>query len=974
MVDLNGVSTPGILTSATFVEDGDPVLVSPAAVIQRTIAGFINPTFSRVMVALTNPMDQEEVLAATPTENIAVVSSNGGRNLEIVGPGVPIEFNLVLQSITYTNLNDNPTVDPPRIITFTAIDTEGRTNSQSATSTITLTALNDPPALSLAAGDSVTMAVVRFEEGSSGVAVAPGITVMDVDDAQLSSAEMVLTSPVLSTDTLVPSVPLAGTGISSDYSVVNGMGVLSLTGSASLSEYQRVLASVAFVSTDSPFLDASIESLTRTVAISAEDGRGRSNTVTVEVQFMPNNDPPVVTPFNATVVFRDGDRMIPISPTADITDSDNRRLMSMTVGLVESPDNDVLSDGIQNARVLAFTEGSIAEFVTALRSITYINMAAEPTLVQRTINIQVCDFLVCSNAIVFVDIQDVNDNAPMFSEASYSFFIMEDSAPGSTVGTLSASDADRDLTRFQFSSSETFFELRSEGSDVHIVTLSSLNFEGTNRFSFRVVVSDGVNNSSALVDVEVRDVNEAPTLTFTPPAPSLVVGPNSVTTLIQVDFQVADPDLSDTIPTVLLTVRDVPEGSNESLTWNQVPGYTFESLGNNVYRLTGPGDPTSLQQALSQVMYSAGEVTQPTTIRRVGILLMDRNGTNSTEAVVTVSLASIPQFSQDEYSVSLVEESLHSDFLRVQATVESGGDIIAYAVEQNRSVAIDSVSGSLSLVEVVDREVTPSLQVRVFAVDALPPARTGTATIIITILDLDDVRPSLSGLTDITVSSGQPLQPFATIQVTDPDTLGNIVDTTISVFGDMPLFPVPFTGRVCVDETNVLSKMVDVCGGLQGGLALLAGSLTGSHTRTLDQYGNEHVTLTGSSYALVDSALPTLAGRINAFAVAVWVRVESSGYIAYFGSPDSVERYFALFYSLDNNQLIVTVKREGISGLRAQIRISFQLTTNLADGDYHFLLLQYSQQDMVLEVDSQPTDSVAVVYKEQPFHGQVFGK
>ena len=968
VVDLNGFITPGTNVSTTFVEDGDPVLVSPNAEISRDIEGFINPTFSQVRVSLINARDVGEILNATATEVISVTATNNGQTLYIEGPGIPREFNEVLQALRYANLNDNPTTSVQRRIEYHAVDTEGRTNPILAVSTVTLTSLNDAPQLSLVMDTSILAGVVRFEEGSEGIQIAPNITVLDLDNEDLMSATISLTSPMLSTDTLIAFS-------NSDDIITNydrSTGVLNLNGRASLSQYQALIASIVFVSTDSPFLDAAIESLTRTVTIQVSDGQLSSDVAIVQVEFMPNNDAPVVNLTNMIVTFRDGDMQVPIAASADISDSDNRQLMRMTVELEGTLDNNILSYGTQSSRLLAFGQGSIAEFVSILRSIQYINLAEEPSLLSRIINIVVCDFIACTNAQVTVRIEDRNDNHPMFTRSTYAFTIRENSETGSTVGTLRVTDADVETTVFTFTEEEPFFTLVPEGSSVHILTNTSLNFEETELYSFTITANDGVNNGHTQVEITVDDINEAPALTFNPANPALVIGPNSQNMLIEVEFQVADPDFNDTIPTALFTLRNVPAGSDESLVWEEVMNYTFQEIQSKVYQLSGPGDVFSLRQALSQVLYVAGDIIlEPTTIRTVAIVVTDASNVDSEEAVITVSLASIPQFSQVEYQLSLTEESTAFNFLQVLATVESGGDVITYEVEDGRGLIINSSSGFLSLVEAVDREESTSLVFSVFAIDALPPARTGTTTVNITILDLNDVRPSVSGLMNITVTTAQPLFPFNSIEVTDPDTIGAILVSTISIFGSQPLEPLPFTQKLCVDERNIVDKVTLVCGGLEDGIVLLESINRGVFS---DSDGNDILNLNGSDYAMVETDFRNFTGLIEAFTFIFWVRAETSGYIVYFGTPDSIERYFALFFSKDNNQLIVTVKREGLAGLIAQIRISFQLTSSLTDGDYHLIMLQYSENNMICVVDGELAESVAVIYKNDPFNRQVFGK
>ena len=965
------LSSTSIDTSAVYVEDGPPSLISPQAQINR--AAVVTPTFSRVVVTLTNPLDAEEVLTATGTEFISVLASNNQQMLEIVGPSVPVEFNAVLRSITYSNLNDNPNSAVQRRVTFVVYDTEGRTNEVVAVSTVNIQAVNDPPEISLASGASYLIDVVRFQEGTGGVLVAPNITVADVDSVNLQSATLTLTSPALSSDMLIIQSSLVN-GVTINYNP--STGILNLNGQASLEDYQRLLSSVQFRSTDSPFLDSSVESLMRTVTVEVSDGQLNSITATVQVQFIPNNDAPIIM-LTANVIFRDNDVQVLIAPTGNISDSDNRQLLSMTVELQDVLGNNVLSTGLQTGRVLQFGENSVADMVNLLRSISYVNMAPEPALNPRTITVMVCDFMLCNTSEITVEIVDVNDNPPLFSFPTYQFMIREDSGLGMTVGTLDVTDADRAATNFSFSTETQLFSLEPELTSVHILVNTTLDYEQTDSYEFNVTASDGVNSASAGVIVLVANVNERPSFRFIPLQPAIVVSSASQNRLIQVPFVIEDPDENDRTPIVTFSLMNVPVGSNESLTWNEnaVPGYTFQSQETNglLYVLSGPGDQASLTLALNEVMYVAGmQIVDPTTIRSVSIVLYDSSNATSEEARVTVSLASIPQFSERSYNLSLQEEEAVANFLQVQASVESGGNVIMYRIEQGRGITINASTGYLSLQQPLDREATPLVTFNVFAIDELPPARTGTATVRITVSDINDVRPTISGLDNITLSTGTPVMPLSSVTVEDPDTTGAIVNATFSVIGREPLVRSTFTGRSCVDESDLVVKMNSVCGGLTEGIVLLEQPLSGEYSLSTGM--NTVLDLSGSDYVIVAASTASFAGTLSEFTFVTWVQAEGSGYIAYYGTPDSLERYFALYYNQMRNQLMVTLKREGVSGLSGQIRISFQLDMPLDDGAYHFVMFQYVSNSITCAVDGNQVTSLAVVYKEQPFIGEAFGE
>lgn len=123
-----------------------------------------------------------------------------------------------------------------------------------------------------------------------------------------------------------------------------------------------------------------------------------------------------------------------------------------------------------------------------------------------------------SEASIEIEVEDVNDNAPVFSKQTYSQVITEGLPVGSSVIQLSASDRDsgrnKDLS-FQIVKSEKnendFFEV-----DPHtglIVTKQVLDHEDTKHFNFKVRVTDNGAaplSSEAYVLINVTDVNDNP--------------------------------------------------------------------------------------------------------------------------------------------------------------------------------------------------------------------------------------------------------------------------------------------------------------------------------------------------------------------------------------------------------------------------------------------------------------------------------
>ncbi|XP_068596842.1 protocadherin alpha-3-like [Brachionichthys hirsutus] len=122
-----------------------------------------------------------------------------------------------------------------------------------------------------------------------------------------------------------------------------------------------------------------------------------------------------------------------------------------------------------------------------------------------------------SSSTVTVDVSDVNDNPPRFSEPIVDVYVKENSPIGSVIKTLTAADADVSQngqvsysflqSRTDSLPSSTMFNINSETGD--IVSLQSFNYEEFKTFQFKVQATDsGVPPLSSNVTVNVLILDE----------------------------------------------------------------------------------------------------------------------------------------------------------------------------------------------------------------------------------------------------------------------------------------------------------------------------------------------------------------------------------------------------------------------------------------------------------------------------------
>jgi VCBS repeat-containing protein len=147
--------------------------------------------------------------------------------------------------------------------TFTYQASDGFSNSNPATVTVTINGVNDPPVLS-----NIETSAASYRAQDSAIQVTNTLIAADPDDTTLAGATVAITSGFGSgTDTLSFTDQ---NGITGSYN--SATGVLSLTGSSSVANYQTALRSVLFSSSDSSTTPA-----TRTITFQLNDGHASNN-------------------------------------------------------------------------------------------------------------------------------------------------------------------------------------------------------------------------------------------------------------------------------------------------------------------------------------------------------------------------------------------------------------------------------------------------------------------------------------------------------------------------------------------------------------------------------------------------------------------------------------------------------------------------------------------------------------------------
>jgi hypothetical protein len=209
-------------------------------------------------------------------------------------------------------------------------DGSGSNNLSTAqTTTVSITAINDPPTLSSVATGA------HFTEEGAATTLSSAVTVTHPDDLNLSGATVKITGGTFAGDGDVLAATAVG-NVTVSYN--SSTETLILSGTDTLAHYQSVLDSVTFHAGENPTNYGS--NLTRTITWQATDPSGTLNggsdtsalsTTTLTVTTV--NDPPTLSLGATTASWTEEQVQTTLSPTVTVADPDDLKLASATVAV-----------------------------------------------------------------------------------------------------------------------------------------------------------------------------------------------------------------------------------------------------------------------------------------------------------------------------------------------------------------------------------------------------------------------------------------------------------------------------------------------------------------------------------------------------------------------------------------------------------------------------------------------------------------
>ncbi|XP_032076333.1 protocadherin alpha-5-like, partial [Thamnophis elegans] len=336
-----------------------------------------------------------------------------------------------------------------------------------------------------------------------------------------------------------------------------------------------------------------------------------------------------------------------------------------------------------------------------------------------------------------INVQDVNDNPPVFNQSVYRIKLLENTASGSLVINLNATDLDEGINReivYFFSNSlpldvTRLFSINSDTGEIKVI--GKLDYEDINCYELHIVAED--KGSTPLsghceVFVDVLDMNDN--------IPEVFV--NSLTV----------PLPEDSTPgtvVAILSASDKDSGINGQVTCVLQPSelpFKIESTFKNYYSLI-VGAPLDREQV--------AEYKIVVTVEDQGIPPL------SSSITLLVPLSDIndnaPAFPQSFYTVFVKENNPPGAHIFTISALDpdiAENGLITYWIDEklwplSSYISVHSESGKLYALQSLDYEELKVLEFQVRAKDAGLPSLCGNATVQVFVMDENDNAPVVSG-------------------------------------------------------------------------------------------------------------------------------------------------------------------------------------------------------------------------------------
>ncbi|XP_061581259.1 protocadherin alpha-7-like isoform X12 [Cololabis saira] len=337
---------------------------------------------------------------------------------------------------------------------------------------------------------------------------------------------------------------------------------------------------------------------------------------------------------------------------------------------------------------------------------------------------------------IIVDVLDVNDNSPLFTNEIYSTTVKENVPVGTVVIQVNATDLDIGLN------GEIVYSFGNE-VNLRIKELFSID-ENTGEVTIRGPI-DFEKSTSYEIDIQASDKGPVP-LTSDKSVIINILDVNDNSPEIEVTsfstFVKEDSKIGTTV--ALISVRDLDSGMNGKVICSikqEVPFTLTPSLQENMYAVVSKSQLDRETIPQYDVTIIAKDTGDPSfsTEKTISVVVSDVND-------------NLPEFSSSPYTFYVTENNSPGEFIfsvKAYDRDDSDNALISYHILRNANrdntlssfLNINSENGEIVALKSFDFETLKTFQFQVVATDSGSPSLSSNVTVNVFILDQNDNAP-----------------------------------------------------------------------------------------------------------------------------------------------------------------------------------------------------------------------------------------
>ena len=577
----------------------------------------------------------------------------------------------------------------------TIIASIGRLSQQSPKTTLNgFTALNSPPTVTTSAG------ATAYTENDPPTAIDPSLTVTDPDDATLVAAKVRISAGFVSaTDTLGFTNQ---NGIAGSYN--SATGVLDLTGSASVANYQAALRSVTYYnSSDTPTTN-------RTIAFSASDIHAFGAEATKGIAITPVNDAPQATNLNAAETYTEDTPLnlidIVVSDVDNSTTTATLTLSDPSAGSLNTATSGAVTSTYNAGTGVWSASGAISDVNSLLAGLTFTPASNYNSnfSIATSVSDGIAPALTGSKAMTGIAVNDAPQATNLKAAETYTEdtplnlidIVVSDVDNSTTTATLTLSDPSAGSLNTATSGAVTSTYNAGTGvwsasgaiSDVNSL-LAGLTFTPASNynsnFSIATSVSDGIapalTGSKAMTGIAV---NDAPTVTTTGGSASFRASGPAV--IVDPGVAVSDIDSPNLAGATISIAANFSHAAGDALNFVNQNGITGSyDATTGVLTLTGSASLTDYQAALRSITFSNTDSAGTDLSTRTVTFQVDdgsaaNNLSNSATRDVAVTPPNSPPVAADQIGGNTVTTNEDAPVTVILSATDADNDLLTFSI------------------------------------------------------------------------------------------------------------------------------------------------------------------------------------------------------------------------------------------------------------------------------------------------------